>query len=414
MLDIDFIRENKEEVKKACKAKQEDVDIDKLLELDEKRRSLKTKVDEMRHDQNKLTKKVEQAEEDEREEIIEEIKPLKKKLQKKEDEWKEVKKKWKDLMLQVPNIPVSKVPEGESEEDNVVIDQWGDKPDFDFEPKDHLEIGRNLNLIDVERAAKVSGSRFAYLKNEAVLLQFALVNLSLAYLLEKDFTPVLPPVMLRPDAMEGLGYLEQGEDDMYFLEKDELFLAGTAEHPLAAMHSGEVLDGEDLPLRYVAFSPSFRREAGSYGKDTRGIFRVHQFNKVEMFSICKPENSTDEHQFFLDLEQQLMQLLGIPYQVVQMCTADLGHPVANKYDIETWMPSYNDYRETHSTSNCTDFQARRLNIQYEEDGEKKLVHTVNGTGFALGRTLIAILENYQKEDGSIEVPSALQDYLEFE
>ena len=200
---------------------------------------------------------------------------------------------------------------------------------------------------------------------------------------------------------------------MYYLEKDELFLAGTAEHPLAAMHSGEVLDEEDLPLRYVAFSPSFRREAGSYGKDTRGIFRVHQFNKVEMFSLCKPENSTEEHQFFLDLEKQLMQLLGIPYQVIQMCTADLGHPVANKYDIEAWLPSYEAYRETHSTSNCTDFQTRRLNIKYKEDGEKKLAHTVNGTGFALGRTLIAILENYQREDGSIEVPSALQDYLEF-
>lgn len=414
MLDIDFIRENTEEVKEACRQKQEEVDIDKLLELDEKRRDLKTEVDELRHEQNELTKEVEQAEEEEREEIIEDIKPLKEELQEKEDEWREVKQKWKDLMLQVPNIPSSKVPEGESEEDNVVIDQWGEKPDFDFEPKDHLEIGQNLNLIDVERAAKVSGSRFSYLKNEAVLLQFALVNLSLAYLLEKGFTPVLPPVMLRPKAMEGLGYLEQGEDDMYFLEKDELFLAGTAEHPLAAMHSGEVLEEEDLPLRYVAFSPSFRREAGSYGKDTRGIFRVHQFNKVEMFSVCKPENSVEEHQFFLDLEQQLMQLLGIPYQVVQMCTADLGHPVANKYDIEAWMPSYQAYRETHSTSNCTDFQARRLNIKYEEDDEKKLVHTVNGTGFALGRTLIAILENYQREDGSIEVPPALQDYLEFE
>lgn len=414
MLDIDYIRENTEKVKEACKQKQEDVDIDKLLELDEERRSLKQEVDDLRHEQNELTEKVEEAEEDEREEIIEDIKPLKEKLQGKEDEWKKVKKRWKDLMLQVPNVPASKVPEGESEEDNVVIDQWGEKPDFNFEPKDHLEIGRSLNLIDTERAAKVSGSRFAYLKNEAVLLQFALVNLSLAYLLEKGFTPVIPPVMLRPDAMEGLGYLEQGEDDMYFLDKDELFLAGTAEHPLAAMHSGEVLDEEDLPLRYVAFSPSFRREAGSYGKDTRGIFRVHQFNKVEMFSICKPENSIEEHQFFLDLEQQLMQLLGIPYQVIQMCTADLGHPVANKYDIEAWMPSYGAYRETHSTSNCTDFQARRLNIKYEEDGEKKLAHTVNGTGFALGRTLIALLENYQREDGSIEVPSALQDYLEFE
>lgn len=414
MLDIDFIRENTNKVKEACDAKQEDVDIDKLLELDEKRRDLKTEVDELRHKQNELTKKVEEAEEDEREEIIEEIKPLKEKLQEKEDEWKEVRKKWKDLMLQVPNVPASKVPEGESEEDNVVIDQWGEKPDFDFEPKDHLEIGRNLNLLDVERAAKVSGSRFAYLKNESVLLQFALVNLSLAYLLEKDFTPVLPPVMMRPDAMEGLGYLEQGEDDMYFLEKDELFLAGTAEHPLAAMHSGEVLDEEDLPLRYAAFSPSFRREAGSYGKDTRGIFRVHQFNKVEMFSLCKPENSTEEHQFFLDLEQQLMQLLGIPYQVIQMCTADLGHPVANKYDIEAWLPSYDTYRETHSTSNCTDFQTRRLNIKYEEDGEKKLAHTVNGTALAMPRTLIAIIENYQREDGSIEIPAALQDYLEFE
>lgn len=412
MLDIDFIRENPDKVKEACRLKQEEVDIDRLLELDEKRRDLKQQVDDLRHEQNQLTEKVEQADQEDREEIIEEIKPLKEKLQQKEDEWREIKGKWKDLMLQVPNIPSDKVPEGESEEDNVVIDQWGEKPDFDFEPKDHTEIGQDLNLIDTERSAKVSGSRFSFIKNEAVLLEFALINLALGYLLEKDFSPVLPPVMLKPEVMRGLGYL-QFEDDMYFIEKDQLYLAGTAEHPLASMHADEVFEEEELPVRYVAFSPCFRREAGSYGKDTRGIFRVHQFNKVEMFSICKPENSVQEHQFFLDLEKQLMQLLGIPYQVIQMCTADLGHPVANKYDIEAWMPSYDDYRETHSTSNCTDFQARRLNIKYEEGGEKKLTHTVNGTALAMPRILIAILENYQNQDGSIEIPAALQDYLEF-
>ncbi|MFH1253795.1 MAG: serine--tRNA ligase, partial [Candidatus Uhrbacteria bacterium] len=288
-------------------------------------------------------------------------------------------------------------------------------PKFDFEPKDYMTIAEKLDLIDVKRAAKVSGTRFGYLKGEVALLEFALINLALDVLSKEHFIPVIPPVMIKTEMMEAMGYLDTAADraERYFLDKDNLILVGTSEQSIGPMYQGEILEEKDLPRRYVAFSSCFREEAGAYGKDTKGILRVHQFDKVEMFSICQPEKSKEEHQFLLKMEEKLMQSLKLPYQVVQLCTGDLARPSASTIDIETWMPGQGEYRETHSTSNCTDFQARRLNIRYRSKQGVEFVHTLNGTAFAIGRTLIAIIENYQQKDGSVKVPKALQKYTWF-
>ena len=283
---------------------------------------------------------------------------------------------------------------------------------FNFQPKNHLEIGEYLNLIDVEKAAKISGSRFNYLKNTAVLIEFALVDLVLRALIKKGFIPVVPPVMVKENIAAGTGFLEATEKkEAYIIPEDNLYLTGTSEQSLVAMHSNEIINERDLPLRYVGFSTCFRREAGSYGKDIKGIFRAHQFDKLEMVIFSKPENSVKEHQLLLSIEEELVQLLKLPYRVVRICTGDMGRPAASQYDIETWLPSENRYRETHSTSNCTDFQAVGLNIKYRgKDNKSHFVHTLNGTAFAIGRILIAILENYQQKDGSVKVPAVLQKY----
>ncbi len=333
-----------------------------------------------------------------------------------DEKFKKTAEEFNKLMLQIPNLPTDDAPIGKNEKDNKVLRKIGDKPKFNFEQKDYLEIAEKLGLIDVKRAAKVAGSRFGYLKNQAVLLEFALVNLVFETLLKEDFTPVIPPVMLKSKMAQGTGYFEATDiEDAYFLPKDDLFLVGTSEQSLLTMRADEILEEKELPKRYVGFSTCFRREAGAYGKDTKGILRVHQFDKLEMFSFCRPEQSKKEHQFFLSMEEKLMQALKLPYQIINICTGDLGFPAAAKYDIEAWIPSENRYRETHSTSNCTDFQARRLNIRYRDSKTQKLdfVHTVNGTAFAIGRTLIAIIENYQQKNGTILVPQILQKYLGF-
>ena len=348
-------------------------------------------------------------------EIIKKAKELKFKIKSQETAINELEEKRKNLLLQIPNLPLDEVPIGKNERDNVVLKEVGEKPRFDFKPKDYLEITENLDLIDVKRAAKVSGTRFGYLKKEAVLIEFALVNFAFDTLIKEKFIPVIPPVMLKSKMARGMGYLEQSDkEEAYYLPQDDLYLIGTSEQSIGVMHADEIFQEKELPKRYLGFSTCFRREAGSYGKDTRGIFRVHQFDKVEMFSFAKPEESKKEHRFFLEMEEKLMQALKIPYRVVQICTGDLGRPAASKYDIETWIPSENRYRETHSTSNCTDFQARRLNIRYRKKNRSlDFIHTINGTAFAIGRTLIAIIENYQQKDGSIKVPSVLQKYLNF-
>ena len=411
MLDIKFIRENPKQVKEGCQKKQVKVDIDRLLKLDKQHRELLQKIEALRAEQKKMSKKIGSGK---KKADIKESREIKSKIKKLEPSLKKVNRELKEGLFLVPNLPLPGVPKGKDEGDNKVIKKVGQKPKFSFKPLDHLEIGEKLDIIDIKRAAKISGTRFSYLKREAALLEFALIGLALDTLSKQGFIPVVPPVMIKPEIAKGMGYPEQFDgEEAYYIEKDNLFLVGTAEQSLGPIHANEVLKEEELPKRYVAFpSTSFRREAGAYGKDTKGIFRVHQFDKVEMFSFCLPKDSQKEHQFLLEIEEKLMQALKIPYRIVQMCTGDLGFPSAATYDIEAWLPSENRYRETHSTSNCTDFQARRLNIRYRsKDGKLNFVHTLNGTAFAIGRTLIAIIENYQKKDGSVEIPQVLRKYL---
>jgi seryl-tRNA synthetase len=408
MLDLELIRQNPEAIKEATRKKQRDpVVVDEVLRLDKKRRELLQKVEDLRAERNKISSEqsVVSSQRERGREIKEELKKL-------EPELKEIEMNLNEELLVIPSPPPPDVPEGKDESENVEVKTWGKLPKFDFKPRAHDELGKILDVIDTERAAKVSGARFGYLKNEAVLMEFALVKLALETLTKEDFVPVIPPVMIKLEAMQGMGYLEHGgAENMFVLDKDGLVLVGTSEQSLGPMHMNEVLDGQTLPRRYMGFSTCFRREAGSYGKDTRGILRVHQFDKVEMFSFTKPEDGDAEHEFLLSMEEKLMQELKLPYQVTKMCTGDLGDPAARKYDINAWFPSENCYRETHSTSTCIDFQARRLNIKYrKKDGSTGFVHTLNGTAFSQ-RPILAILENYQQKDGSVVVPEVLREFV---
>jgi seryl-tRNA synthetase len=414
MLDIKFIRQNPEKVKEGIAKKQAKCDIDRLLEVDKKRRETLQALEDMRAQKNKASKDIQAAKDKEgKEVIILKMRELDENSDRLTGSLKESEEEFMKLMRQIPNLPLEEVPEGKDDRENVVLREEGNKSDFDFEPKDYMEIAPALDLIDTERASKVSGSRFGYIKGEAAMLELALVNLAFDTLIKEKFTPVFPPVMLKPEMMDGMGYVERGGEEIYYLERDKLYLVGTSEQSIGAMHADEVFEEKDLPKRYAGFSTCFRREAGAYGKDTKGILRVHQFDKVEMFSFCHPEKSKEEHKLLLKMEEKLMQLLKIPYHVLQICSGDLGDPAAAKYDIEAWMPGQGQYRETHSTSNCTDYQARRLNIKYRAKNGLEFVHTLNGTAFAIGRMLIAIIENYQQKDGSILVPEALQKYTGF-
>ena len=401
MLDIKFIRENPKEVKKKAQSKGANINVDLILKLDEERRRLIQGVESLKAEKNKLGVKDRKK----GKEIKEQIKKLEPKLEKTEKEFEE-------LMLQVPNLPLDDVPIGKTEKDNLVMKNVGIRTKFSWKAKNYMELAEALDIIDVQRAAKVSGTRFGYLKGGVVMLEFALIQLAFDVLLKQGFIPIVPPVMIKAEMAKGMGYLEQlGKEEAYYLPEDDLYLVGTSEQSLGTMHANEVFNEKDLPRRYAGFSTCFRREAGSYGKDVKGILRVHQFDKIEMFSFCKPEDSVKEHKLLLSLEEKLMKLLKIPYRVVQVCSGDLSMPSVATYDIESWMPGQNQYRETHSTSNCTDFQARRLNIRYRSKNGIEFVHMLNGTAFAIGRTLIAIIENYQQKDGSVKVPIALQKYI---
>lgn len=415
MLDIKFIRQNPDLVKKGAEKKGIKVDIDLLLEVDKKRRETMMALEDMLAQKNWASKIIAGTkDEKEKQKTILEMQGVDKNSDRFNKNLKEIEKEFNELLLQIPNLPFDDVPLGKDERDNVVLRKVGKIPKFSFKLKDYLEIAEKLDIIDVKRAAKIAGSRFGLLKKEAALIEFALINLALENLNMKKFIPVIPPVMLKEEMARGTGYFEAADkEEAYFIPGDNLFLVGTSEQSLIAMHADEILEEKDLPKRYVGFSTCFRREAGSYGKDTRGILRVHQFDKVEMVSFCRPEDSKKEHQFLLEIEEKLMKSLEIPYQVVQICTGDLGMPAAAKYDIEAWLPSENRYRETHSTSNCTDFQARRLNIRYrEKNGNLKFVHTLNGTVFSQ-RPILAIIENYQQKDGSVRIPKVLQKYTNF-
>lgn len=401
MLDIKFIRDHADLVKKGTADKQRDPKlVDQVLELDDKRRVLISQTEQLRSVRNKLTK-----------EQIEEGKKIKDQLKLTEPELKSLEEQLVAVLGRIPNPPAPDVKVGKNESENEVIRKWGEPRKFDFKPRDHVDLGVALGIIDIDRAAKVSGTRFDYLKGDAVLLEFALVDLAFKTLIKEGFTPIIPPVLIKTESMAGMGYLEYGgAENMYLLNEDGLILVGTSEQAIGPMHKDETLDGKILPLRYVGFSSCFRREAGSYGQDTRGILRVHQFDKVEMFSFTKPENSDKEHEYFLGLEEKLMQILEIPYQVVKMCTGDIGDPFVRKYDLEAWLPGQNRYREVTSTSNATDFQARRLNIKFKDGAKTEFVHMLNGTAFS-GRPIIAILENYQNADGSVTIPRVLRSYI---
>ena len=416
MLDIKFIRQNPAKIKQGCKNKQVKIDIDRLLELDKKRREYLKETESLRAEENRLSYLIsKEVDPTKRDELLRRAQQIKAGARDYEKSLKEATPEFEKLMLEIPNLPFDDVPVGKDERDNVVLKEVGKRPKFKLKPKDYLEIAEKLDLIDIKRAAKISGTRFGFLKKEAAWLEFALINLAYETLVKEGFIPIVPPVMIKPEIAKGMGYPEQFDgEEAYFIEKDKLFLIGTSEQSMGAMHSGEIFGEKELPKRYLGFSTCFRREAGAYGKDTRGIFRVHQFDKVEMFSFCKPEDSRKENQFFLEMEEKLVKILKIPYRIVQICTGDLAFPSAATFDLECWMPSRGEYKETHSTSNCTDFQARRLNIRYrDKSGKLNFVHTINGTAFAIGRTLITIIENYQQKDGSILVPKVLQKYLPF-
>lgn len=405
MLDLKFIRENPEEVLRGAQSKGVAVDVSQIIKLDEDYRAVSTEVQNLYAQRNIVSK----------EKNIEAGKKIKEELGPKEEKLQALKKELDDKLLQIPAIPKSDVKVGKNDTENDVAKKVGEPTKFGFKPKDHLELGESLNVVDVERAAKVSGARFAYLKNEGVMLEIALVQFAIETLTKEGFIPVIPPTLINIETMRKLGYMENGGDeDMFRLQEDGMVLVGTAEQSIVPMHMNELLSEKELPKRYVGFSSAFRREAGSYGKDTRGILRVHQFDKVEMVSFVSEGKDDEEHEYLLGLEEKFFQALNIPYQVVKMCTGDLGFPAARKYDIEAWIPTQEKYREVTSTSTTADFQARRLNIRYQEGQEKKFVNILNGTAFAIGRTIIAILENYQQEDGSVLIPEVLRKYTNFD
>jgi len=416
MLDIKYIRENPDKIQKASKDKGIEIDINHILEIDERYRELNAVVQVLREDRNKAARlqlpRGEASGGQAKEKNIEKGKELKVQLEKEEKALAAVKEELDNWMYKIPNPAKDDVKVGKNELENEVIRTFKEPTKLTFSPRDHLELGELLDIIDVKRATNVSGARFAYLKNEGALLEYGLLQLALEVLLKEGFIPVIPPVLIKTSTMRGLGYMENGGDeDMFVIPKDDLVLIGTAEHALVPMHKDEVILKKDLPLRYLAYSPAFRREAGSYGKDTKGILRVHQFNKIEMVSFVTEGEDDKEHDLLLSLEEKLFQMLDIPYQVVKMCTGDLGFPAARKYDIEAWMPSQNKYREVTSVSTVTDFQSRRLNMRYLDGNEKKYLNVLNGTAFSMNRPIIAILENNQKVDGSVKVPEVLQKYV---
>lgn len=411
MIDLKNLLDNPEEVKKALAKKRFSGDIEAIIKMDQERRSLIAKTDELKAEQNRLAKEIPQAEN--KEALLQESKSVKERLKETEPELKELEETLHQLLLSVPNPPLPSVPEGKDEEENVVERTVGEKPEFDFEPLDHVELGLKNDLLDIETAASMSGARFAYLKNEAAMLEFALIQHVAHKLRAKGFTPIIPPVLVREPAMEATGFFPADRNEIYSVNADDdnLFLVGTSEVPLAMLHADKILKADQFPLRYFAFSTCFRREAGTYGKDTHGIIRVHQFDKLEMFSYVHPSKSEEEHEMILGIEEEIMQELGFHYQVVNICGGDLGAPAAKKYDIEVWIPSQNKFRELTSCSNCTDFQARRAKIRFQDVDGKKFAHTLNGTAIAVGRTLVAILENYQQKDGSITIPEVLRPYM---
>ena len=411
MIDIKFLRENPQIVRQSQTGRGEDPAIvDRVLASDDARRSALNEFESLRAEQNTLSKLVASASGEEKLKFLENSKALAVKVKEADSKRAELEELTKNHMMQLSNILDPDAPIGK-EADFVVIEHVGTPREFDFQIKDHVEIGKLLGAIDTERGAKVAGSRSYYLTGQGAMLEFALVNFAIASASKAGFTPVIPPVLVNPAAMEGTGFLGQAAENVYHLEKDDVYLVGTSEVPLAAFHMDEVLLAQKLPLRYAGYSSCFRREAGTYGKDTRGIIRVHQFDKVEMFSFCHPDQAKEEHKRLLQWEKDFLNAMEIPYRVIDVASGDLGSSANRKFDIEAWIPTQNAYREVTSTSNCTEFQARRLNIRFKDASGTSAVATLNGTLVAIPRMIVAIFENHQNADGSVNIPQALQPFL---
>jgi len=414
MIDIKFLRENPDVVRASQKGRGENVElVDQILAIDEIKRAAINEFELLRQEQNVLSKSVGAAKGDEKTALLANAKELADKVKAADSKRSEIEEQAKQLVMQLSNLLDTEAPIG-GEEDFVTIEHIGTPRDFTkdgFEPKDHVELGKLLGAIDTERGAKVAGSRSYYLTGAGAMLEFALVNYAIQSALKNGFTPVIPPVLVNPSAMEGTGFLGQAAENVYRIEKDDVYLVGTSEVPLAAMHMDEILPADKLPMRYAGYSSCFRREAGTYGKDTRGIIRVHQFDKVEMFSFCKPEEAKEEHKRLLQWEKDFLNAMEIPYRVIDVASGDLGSSATRKFDIEAWIPTQGAYREVTSTSNCTEYQARRLNIRYKDADGTKAIATLNGTLVAIPRMIVAILENHQNADGTVNVPAALQPFL---
>lgn len=416
MLDIELLRKNPEFVKERLRLRREDYPrlVDEALRLDEERRSILRKLETLRAERNALSKEVGKLKSkgEQTAELEGKVKEIKEKIEGLEGQLSKVEEQLKSVMLSIPNIPHQSVPVGKDETENVEVRSWGVRRDFDFEPKAHYEIGEALGILDFERGASLAGSRFTVMWGWGAKLERALINFMLDFHTSRGYKEVWVPHLVKPEILEGTGQLPKFEEDLYFCERDGLYLIPTAEVPLTNLFRDTILEEKDLPIYLTAYTPCYRREAGAYGKDIRGIIRQHQFDKVELVKIVHPDTSDQELERLTADAEEILKLLGLPYRVVALCTGDLGFASAKTYDIEVWFPSQNKYREISSCSNCTDFQARRMNTRFKDsEGRKRFVHTLNGSGLAVGRTLAAILENYQQKDGSVIVPEVLRDYL---
>lgn len=419
MIDIKLVRKEPEKVKELLSRRDSAYAgmVDELLAVDQERRSLISEVEKLKSKRNKLSKEIgklfKEGKKEEGLKLKAEVESISERIVEIEKELSEVESKFKELLLSIPNIPHPSVPVGEDEEDNVVVRYWGKKPQFDFEPSPHWDLAKSLGILDFDRATKLAGSRFVIYRRLGAKLERALINFMLdVHTTEHGYEEIIPPFLVNTKTMTGTGQLPKFKDDLYKVEKDDLWLIPTAEVPLTNIHAGEILPEKELPKYYTAYTPCFRREAGAHGRDVRGIMRLHQFNKVELVKIVHPEKSYEELERLVREAERILQLLGLHYRVVELCTGDLGFSAAKTYDIEVWIPSQNRYREISSCSNCEDFQARRAQIRFrDKKGNTNYVHTLNGSGLAVGRTVIAILEQYQQKDGSVLIPEVLRDYV---
>ena len=410
MLDPAILKNDIESLELNLERRNLDIDLKELTALDELRRELRFEAEKLRSEQKTLGKQIASADEKTKNELLDQASQMSEKVKDLFEKVDLADKNFMDIWIKIPNLISTTSPDGMSDKENSEIKKFGEIRNIN-NPKDHLEIAESLGLIDVQKASEVSGSRFSYLFGDLVKIEFNLVLWAMQQLSDKGFKPTIPPVLVRENALYGTGFFPDDAEQVYEIPNDDLYLVGTSEVPLAALHSNEILDTTTLPIRYAGFSTCFRREAGTYGKDTTGIFRVHQFDKVEMFSFCDPEKSEEEHKFILSVEEELLQALEIPYRVVDVCAGDLGSSASKKYDIEAWIPSQQAYREVTSCSNTTDFQARRLNIRGKADGETNVLHTLNGTAIAVGRILIALIENNQTEDGKVAFSDSVAEII---